>query len=242
MQEKLTPYFFLIVFGVLNLFFWQYSHKIQREWANVPPTPPSTSLSNISLGDTQLAYRLYGMSLQTLGNEDGDSFSLKDYDYNLLKKWFFALDSLDPVSDFVPMLAAYYYGAVNDNEKVDLVIDYLSQIGQSAEGSKWRWLAHAVNLAQYQQKDNERALELAYLLAENKNPNMADWGKQLPVFILQKEGQTKLAYDIMLNILIDNVDTMHPNEIYYMKDYICNILLVGQNEIPAPVFCKEVER
>jgi len=68
---------------------------------------------------------------------------------------------------------------------------------------------------------------------------LADWAKQMPAFILQAEGQSELAYKIMLNILISNVDTLHPNEINYMQDYICNTLLVDLPHIPPPPFCEQ---
>ena len=57
------------------------------------------------------------------------------------------------------------------------------------------------------------------------------------MFILQEEGQSELAYKIMLNILISNADAMHPNEVNFMTDYICNTLLVDLPHIPKPDFC-----
>lgn len=237
-QEKQLPIFLLLIFGVANCLFWVRSHNLQIEWLNVPPVPDRQNVAMVSLGDNQLAYRFYAMILQNLGEMDGKKISLKDYNYKSLKDWFFLTDSLDPLSDVIPMLAAYYYGAVKDKEKLDNVLDYLSVVGQRPEGEKWRWLGHAVYLARHEQKDNERALELAYLLAANKSPDLGDWAKQMPVFILQEEGQTELAYKIMLNILISNVDKMHPNEINYMKDYICNTILKGRADIMLPAFCE----
>lgn len=240
-KEKQVPIIFLLIFSVANLLFWGQSHTVQKQWMNVPPVPAQTSVSMIALGDEQLAYRFYATMLQNLGNMDGKQISLKDYNYQSLKNWFFLEDHLDPVSNIIPMIAAYYYGAVKDKEKLGEVLDYLAVVGQRPEGEKWRWLGHAVYLARHEQKDNKRALELAKLLAANKSPDLADWAKQMPVFILQEEGQTELAYKIMLNILISNVDTMHPNEINYMKDYICNTILKKRSDIPKPEFCYDLQ-
>ena len=134
-------------------------------------------------------------------------------------------------------LGATYFGAVQDKEKLRYIFDYLAQVGARPDGEKWRWLGHAVFLAKHELKDNEKALELAYILADNKNPDLADWAKQMPAFILQEQGQPELAYKIMLNILISNIDTMHPNEINYMQDYICNKLLVDLQNVETPAFC-----
>jgi hypothetical protein len=237
MFKKKTPFIFFLFFIIANFVFWQYSHKIQAEWANVPPPPAQEKASLLAIGDRQLAYRSYATMLQNLGNTGGRGMALKKYDYEKLRDWFFLTDKLDPLSDAVPMLASSYFGAVDDPKKIDYVLDYLEIAGARAEREKWRWLAQAVFLARHIQKDNDRALDLAYKLASNKNPDMADWAKQMPAFILQDEGQSELAYKIMLNILISNIDTLHPNEINYMQDYICNTLLVDLSHIDPPPFC-----
>jgi hypothetical protein len=231
------PSFVLCLFVFLNALFWQQSHRILFKWPNVPPAPQYEQARLMALGDEQLAYRYNGIVLQNMGSEDGQMAALQEYDYNRLKNWFFLEDALDPVSDFIPVLAAYYYGAVNDKEKLDEVLDYLAVIGQRPYNEKWRWLGHAVYLARHQQKDNDRALELAYKLAANKDPDLADWAKQMPAFILQAKGDSELAYDIMLSLLVSNADKMHPNEVFFMKDYICRTLLPEMPEKQPPEFC-----
>ena len=236
----LYAYFLFLVFIITNFLFWRHAHHIRIEWENVPSAPTVEQTSMMGLGDKQLSYRVNSMKLQNFGETGGRNTSLKDYDFKILKDWFFLQDKLDPISDMTPMLAAYYYGAVQDTDKLDDVLDYLAVIGQRPHGNKWRWLGHAVYLARHVQENNDRALELAYLLADNKNPNMADWARQMPVFVLEGQGETELAYQLMLSLLVSNVDTMHPAEIFYMKDYICNILLNEQTEIPKPEFCEEI--
>lgn len=237
--KKKIHYIFFCSFLVANVAFWSFSHKVQSSWANVPPVPKQESASLLALGDKQLAYRYYATMLQNLGNTGGRGVALKKYDYAKLKEWFLLNHKLDPISDAVPMLAATYFGAVDDKEKIDHVLDYLAVAGKRPEGEKWRWLAHGVFLARHVQKDNDRALELAYILADNKSPDLPDWAKQMPAFILQAKGQSELAYKIMLNILISNVDTLHPNEINYMQDYICNTLLPDLENTEAPPFCNQ---
>lgn len=237
-KDRFFSYFLLFLFVFANLMFWSYSKNVVKPWSNVPQAPLKTHAVMTTLGDKQLAYRFYAMMLQNFGSVGGQYVSLKEYDYSRLQNWFLLEDYLDPVSDAVPMMAAYYYGAVMDDDKQDKVLDYLAVVGARPEGNKWRWLAHAVYLAQHEQENNDRALELAYILAENKNPNMSDWAKQMPVFILRSQGETELAYDIMLNILVSNVDTLHPNEINYMTDYICNTLLKELPNKTPPPFCE----
>ena len=237
-HHKRFSYVLFSIFFIANLVFWMSAHQRQMNWQNVPPAPEDGKGAMMAMGDDQLAYRAYAMMLQNLGNTGGRTISLKHYDFSKLEEWFLLADSLDQTSDAVPMMAAYYYGAVQDKEKLNYVLDYLSIVGQRPEGEKWRWLGHAVYLARHEQKDNEKALELAYLLAANKSPDLADWARQMPAFILQAQGDTELAYKIMLNILVSNVDTLHPNEVNYMVDYICNTLLKDRPDIPPPDFCQ----
>lgn len=239
MIKNKTPLALFFVFFLANLFFWSYAKNIQSFWANVPPVPSVERASMLTLGDRQLAYRTYASMLQNLGNVGGRYLSLVDYDYERLKDWFFLEDHLDPVADVVPMMAAYYFGGVKDKEKQKYVIDYLEHSGQSAIGEKWRWLGHAVYLARHEQEDNDRALELAYKLADNKSPDLADWAKQMPAFVLQEKGDDKMAYQIMLNILISNIDKMHPNEINFMVEYLCVTLPKNNPSLYNPQLCKK---
>ncbi len=237
--KKRIPFLLFIFMLLSNIAFWFYSHHVKSSWANVPPVPEQARATLLTLGDEQLAYRYYATMLQNIGNTGGRGVALKEYDYERLKKWFFLSDELDPLSDAVPMLASSYFGAVDDGEKLNHVLDYLAVAGSRPEKEKWRWLAHGVFLARHVQKDNDKALELAYKLANNKNPDLADWAKQMPAFILQADGQSALAYKIMLNILISNIDTLHPNEINYMQDYICNTLLPDLPKVTPPTFCNQ---
>jgi hypothetical protein len=241
MRKLILPYLPFSFFLMINIAFWTYSKNVQMVWANVPEAPSEFKATTSFLGDRQMAYRAYAYILQNMGSVDGKVLSLREYNYENLRDWFFLEHALDDKSDIAPALAAYYYGSTKDEEDLKYIIDYLKVVGQSPEGQKWRWLGHAVYLARHQVNDNDLALELAYLLADNKSPSLASWAKQMPVFVLKGRGDNALAYKIMLNILISNVDTMHPNEIFYMKDYICNTLLPTIKGEQRPPFCDDIQ-
>lgn len=237
MFQKRYPAYTLFIFLILNISFWLHTKDIQNSWSNVP-FAPSKNIAALNFGgDNQLAYRVYASVLQNSGSVDGKDISLKKYNYNILKDWFFLSHELDSRSDVVPLLAAYYYGGINDPEKLSHILDYLLLVGRSSEGEKWRWLGHAVYIARHQMQDNDKALELAYLLASNKSPDLADWARQMPAFILNDQGNNDLAYKIMLNLLISNADTLHPNELFFMQEYICTQILPSMEMISPPEFC-----
>lgn len=239
-KSRKVPFGFFIFCLIAMILSWFLTKDLKAQWLNVPPTPSVNTASFVGLGDDQFSYRYYAVMLQNLGNTSGRVQSLKSYNYETLGQWFFLLDKLDSNSNVIPLLAAYYFGAITDAEKLEYVFDYLAVVGQRPEREKWRWLGHAVFLARHIVKDDDKALELAYLLASNPSPDLGDWAKQMPAFILAgrgQEGDTREAYEIMMNMLIDNVDTLHPNEINFMTDYICNTILIDDNTIEKPEFC-----
>lgn len=235
----MKPYFVLLFFLLINLFLWRQTNAVTAQWGNVLPAPSENQSVLMSFGDRGLAYRTNALMLQNFGNVGGRSEALSEYNYEDLQEWFFLQDRLDHVSDAVPMMAAYYYGGVRDPEKLPFVLNYLEHVGQSPLKEKWRWLGHAVYLARHELKDLDRALELAYLLSENPNPDMASWARQMPVFVLEAKGDHDIAYDIMISILQTEGEKLHPNEVNFMVDFICNRLLGEKDE--KPDFCQMIQ-
>lgn len=206
----------------LNVAFWLNARKITSVWGNVPPVPTSTSATFSTLGDTGAAYRMLGYTLQNLGNTGGQYESLKNYDYTALEKWFFVTRDLDPQANFVPFLAAYYFGGVEDEpEKISHVTDYLAEAGADPYPQKWRWLAQAVFFARFKEKNLDKALVLANRLAELPT-DMPPWAKQMPAFVNMAMGNKEASYELMIHMLKTEGDKLPANEINAMVDYICN--------------------
>jgi len=239
-KTKYITYLFFIIALIINISFWLYSKDIKSQWANVPPPPETRKASMMALSDSQLAYRSYNTMLQNIGSSGGEVQALKDYNYAMLEKWFFLLDSLDPRAEVTPYLVSFYFSAVQDVEKLNYLFDYLEMVGSRDFGNKWRWLGHGVYLARHKLKDNDKALEMAYTLAGNENPNIGAWAKQMPAIIQQSEGNSEEAYKIMINLIQDNAETMHPVEINFMVDYVCNTILEENKSLQKPEFCDNV--
>lgn len=174
------------------------------------------------LGDRGAAYRLMGYTLQNLGNTGGRYTSLKDYDYNALERWFFTTLDLDARSNFVPFLASYYFGALDDApEKMSHVTDYLVAAGAAPYPQKWRWLAQAVYMARFKEKNLDKALMLANKLAAMPG-DLPPWARQMPAFVNMAMGNRQASYELMVRMLKSEADRLDPNEIRAMVDYICD--------------------
>ena len=222
---------------ILNIGLWFSVRHVQARWDNVPPAPEKEYGASYGLGDPQFAYRTVGLMIQNLGDYGGRVTSLNDYDYNALARWFFLADHLDPKSNFVPALAAYYFGAVQTPEKFYPVLPYLEKVGQRPEGKKWRFLAHAIYFLRFRLQDHDKALVLAYKLSNMDNPNIPNWTRYIPMLIMKGQGNTQGAYDFMIEIMRSSADDMEPNEFNYLRGVVCEEILTPEKAALDPL-CK----
>lgn len=220
--------FFLALIGNTGL--WSHSHYLQSRWDNVPPVPGKAGAQAFGLGDPQFAYRATGMMLQNIGSTGAHYVPLKDYDYDKVGQWLFLADYLDPRSDFVPNLAAYYFSATQNPKQLPPIVDYLALAGSHDDGTgeKWRWLAQAVYLARWREGDMKRSLELAQELAAKYRPGRPLWIKQMPVFVMTAAGDKKSAYELMLAILKEEEGHAPAPEINSTIIFICQRILDKQ--------------
>lgn len=223
---------FLLAALALNLVFWMGSKDVFIKWRGVPPLPSKTGVLMMTLGDIEFSYRLGALTLQQLGDSGGQTTALKDYDYAALAKWFWLLNELDPASDHVPLLAAYYFGAVEDPEKISHVVNYLGTIGQNPYGSKWRWLVQAILQARHKMKDLDLALELSYKLSKMEpiGDVLPHWARQMPAFVLAAKGDKEDSRRVIEEMLLTS-EHFHPNEVRFMKDYLTRELGVPAQEV-----------
>lgn len=236
--ETLVKGLLLLVLAC-NIGLWSSVRGQQDKWLNVPPAPDVRFAASYGLGDAQLSYRSMGLMIQNMGDSGGRTVSLQDYNYHELVKWFFLADTLDPVSNYVPYLAAFYFGGVQEPEKFRPVLDYLEQVGSRSEGEKWRFLAHAVYLARFELEDQDTALSLATKLARVNNPKMPGWARQMPAFIMNTQGKKEAAYALLLEMLKTDPEKLAPNEANFLRWYICERIL-EKSEAELNPLCKDI--
>lgn len=239
-QSLLAIKVFITLALLMNIAFWFSVRDIRARWGNVPPVPEVKYSPVMGIGDQAFAYRMNGLMIQNLGDSGGRVTPLKDYDFERLTQWFFLQDALDPQSDYIPYLAAYYFSGVQVPEKYYPVLDYLKKVGSREGAERWRWLAQAVYVARFVMHDMDKALELAQLLAKVAPDDAPIWAKQMPVFVLKADGQRDAAYGLMVEILKANVDTMHPNEINASRAYICEQILTDDQRQSDPL-CADLQ-
>lgn len=231
----------LAVFVFLNYLLWSFVREVQENWPNVPPPPKIEQASASALGDKQFAYRSIGLMLQNLGDTAGVSRPLMDYNYELLARWFYIVDYLDPRSNFAPYIASYYYGSVQTPESLPPLLEYLADVGSRAEGDKWRFLVQAIHLARYRLEDLPLALSYAERLTalEAEGVELPVWARTMDNMILNVKGEKEAAYQIMVQTLLTERDNMERTEYLFYLDYICYQILDETERLENPL-CEEM--
>ncbi len=232
-DEKRIVYGLFVFVLALNILLWVDARDVQASWGNVPPVPSREGAIAGGLGDSQYAYRASAIMLQNLGEIGGRTTKFEEYNYADLEKWFYLQDALDSTSNYMPYLAAQYYGASRDPEQLDHVINYLLHVGVREEGLKWRWLMQAAFLAKYGQNDSDKALVVAKKLAEH--PKAPGWARRMPAVILMEQGKKDAAYEMLVGLLAGGIEHMDPTEVNYIIDHICNKLLTPEEASADPI-------
>lgn len=237
-KKRELQYLYLLLFVCIFALtgFWYGLRQIRNQWFVVPDPPSKFWSSVMAIGDEQLAYRVTGLTLQNLGDSGGQVTPLKDYDFGQLKKWFFLADDLDPRASYVPVLAAYYFSAVQDASLLPPLIDYLEVVGARPGGERWRWLGQAAYLSRFRINDYERSVVLANKLAAMDDPKMPSWTDQLPAFMLAAKGDREEAIAFTLAILKEGAETLPPQEVFVMSEFLCKRLLTTE-ERKQYTFC-----
>ncbi len=230
-----------LIFAILiNVAFWVTIRDVRARWNNVPPVPKAEFIKSFGLGDAAFAYRVNGIMIQNLGDTGGRYTSLQDYNYDRLAQWFFLQDKLDSRSNYMPYLAAFYFGGVPQPEVYRPVLEYLVQVGKRPYSQKWRWLVHAIYFYRYKLDDLDTALASAEVLSKTKYEDAPSWIKQMPAFIMTAQGEKEAAYALLLEILRTSAEKLHPNEVNAIRTFMCSRTLTEEEAANNPL-CENLQ-
>lgn len=182
---------------------WGGTKGIKPELQIVPRVPSKEILKAYSLGDEEIAFRYNAYVLQFAGDTFGRVTALKDYDYSKLYSWWVLLDEINPASNLLAYMVAYYYSSSqNPKEHVPYVVDFLEHHSDKNPEKKWWWYAQAVYNAKFKVEDTKRALGIAKKLADlPKDLDIPIWTRQLQAFIYENTGEYSKACDIIVNVV-----------------------------------------
>ncbi len=230
---------FLIVFACQISFSSNFQHlKAKNE---IVPNAPTKSVAEIiSFGDKEFLFRALTMRLQNSGDVFAGFVALKNYNYQEIYNWMTLLDSLNEQSRLVPALASYYYSQTQNIEDARYVVKYLEEHSDKNIDANWWWLFQAVFIAKDVLKDLDLSLKLAQKLAQNNAENAPFWTKEMPAFILEKQGQGCLAFQT-IKALLDEAESgkkkISARDMEFMRYFIKSRLQKLQNQKFDPQKC-----
>ncbi len=162
----------------------------------------------VALGEPALLARLQMLWLQAQDYQPGISLPLRALDYRVVETWLTRMLELDPGFDYALLAASRLYGEVDDPPRQRRMIAFVSQAFDAAPAARWRWLAHAVYLAQHRLHDLPLALALARKLADAPGGAVIpDWARQMHIFVLENMGELDSARIMLGGLLASDAVT-----------------------------------
>lgn len=195
------------------------TYKLRQGWPGLPPAPEKSAALIYGFGDRELSYRNIGLMLQNAGDEGDRITNIRDYNYANLEQWLWVTYALNSQANYVPSLAAFYFGATPKPEELRHLVGYLTAVGSNLQGEHWRWMAQAVYFLRFKIQDQPAALELARKLAALPINDPPVWVKQMPAFVMAKVGEKKAARDLML-VIAATTPNLQPADINQTCWYI----------------------
>lgn len=226
-------YAFLSVFFILNFFLWSFSKSKIEFWVNVPPAPGPVQTLSYGLGDAELSYRLLGYQLQNMGDHGGQTRNIDDYNYKNLAQWARMLDGLNQKSDFLPNLAAHYFGSSRQKDHILELVQVLEDIGLRDYPGKWQWLVWSMTKSDVVLSDYEYTISLARQLQSKNDKTMPGWGYRMAPMYMFKHGDLSQSYLEMMHVYYDYLPKMPHDEKLFAITFLCDQLSQYSDQNPA---------
>lgn len=183
------------------------------------PAPPAVPvLRALSLGEETALSGVLMLWLQAFDHQPGISLPFRELDYERVVAWLDRILALEPRAQYPLLSAARVYTEVPDDARRRRMIAFVREKFLEDPARRWRWMAHAVFVADHRIGDHELALELARDLRLHAPAGAApSWARQMELFILADLGEVESA-KVLLGGLIESGAIRDPNEIRFLTE------------------------
>lgn len=211
------PLWLMLGLALLLQVLWQAEHgSAAPRAAALPAPPPLAALQLASLGEPQAASRLTMLYLQGFDEQPGLSLTWRELDYGRVAAWLERALALDPRSQYPLLAASQVYGAVNEPQRVRMMLDLVARHFAEDPNRRWPWLAHAALVARHRLHDPALARRYAKLLRlQATGPQVPPWARELEVFILE-DLQEAQAAEVLIGALLQDGQIADPHELAFL--------------------------
>ena len=214
-------YWCFLGFIALQFVIWFFlTSRIKYEFTITPLPPSKLEMGVFSFGDKELLYRFYGFQLQNAGDTFGETTALQDYDYEKLEQWFYALDELDGISEYVPSIAGFYYSVSQHGEDNKHIVSYLEHFADRDPVKNWRWYATAAYIAKYKLQDDDLAFNIARKLLKIDSDEIPFVHRVISIFLIPPKELKSCKFVRMVADLImsGDMNTVLTDPTFSQKD------------------------
>lgn len=208
----------LLVFAFLAQVAWHGARADLKAVAQALPPPPSASALRLaSFGDPIVFAKTLMLWLQAHDNQPGISIPFRALDYGRVQSWLHRILTLDPKGQYPLLAASRVYGAVSDDGRKRMMLDFVYRRFLEDPDGRWRWLAHAAIVAKHQLKDSQLALKYARAITDRaRGDQVPAWARDMTVVVLEDMGELDDA-KFLIGGLIHSGRVTDPHEIRFLE-------------------------
>lgn len=208
----------LAVFFISQLTFHALTATNQAKAEQLYPPPSLAYMRVLGFSDDIVLSKITMLWLQAFDNQPGISIPFRKLDYRRVTQWLNLVLELDPLGQYPLLMASRVYGAVADNERKRIMMEYVYNRFFEDPNRRWPSLAQAVFVAKYQLKDYQLALRYADALAKNVTvKNIPFWVKEMNIYVLEDMGELESA-KVLIGGLLDSGAIDDKHEIRFLMD------------------------
>ncbi len=183
----------------------------------LPPAPSAQALRLAALGDPIVFAKTLMLWLQAHDNQPGVSVPFRALDYARVQSWLDRILELDPRGQYPLLAAARVYGAVSDEQRQRMMLEFVYERFLDDPDRRWRWLAHAAIVAKHQLKDPQLALKYARAITDKaEGDEVPAWARDMTVIVLEDMGELEDA-KFLVGGLIHSGRVTDPHEIRFLE-------------------------
>lgn len=182
----------------------------------LPPAPPIAMLQLAALGEPVALSKLVMLYLQSHDDQPGVRLGWRTLDYGRVRDWLARALALDPRAQYPLLAASEVYGAVNDQARVRLMLDFVYASFEADPQRRWPWLAHAALVARHRLHDVSLARRYAQAIRLRAGgPGVPAWAREMEIFMLEDMNELDSARALIGALLHDGRIT-DPHELAFL--------------------------
>ena len=208
----------LLALALLAQLTWHATRaNLEAVASALPPPPSAEALRLASLGDPIVFAKTLMLWLQAHDNQPGVSIPFRTLDYARVQGWLDRILKLDPRGQYPLLAASRVYGAVSDEQRQRIMLEFVYQRFLEDPNRRWRWLAHAAIVAKHQLKDPQLALKYARAITDRaRGEEVPAWARDMTVIVLEDMGELEDA-KFLIGGLIHSGRVTDPHEIRFLE-------------------------